>query len=130
MASASIAQVHRARLKPREGETEGERVVVKVQRPDIEERIRSDTDLLFYLARFLEGVIEETGVYTPTGIVTEFRQAMLTELDFNNEASNLEEFAKTHQDRPYVVDEVDVGGEDRAGWDREQREAKSDPEMP
>src|SRR5436853_2425277 len=83
MASASIAQVHRARLKPREGESEGERVVVKVQRPDIEERIRSDTDLLFYLARFLEGVIEETGVYTPTGIVTEFRQAMLTELDFN-----------------------------------------------
>ena len=35
----------------------------------IEEQIRSDTDLLSYLARFLEGVIEETGIYTPTGIV-------------------------------------------------------------
>ncbi|HZX96118.1 MAG TPA: AarF/UbiB family protein [Myxococcales bacterium] len=97
MASASIAQVHRARL------SSGEEVVVKVQRPGIEEQIRSDTDLLFYLARFLEGVIEETGIYTPTGIVTEFRSAMLLELDFENEARNIEEFAKSHAERPYVV---------------------------
>jgi ubiquinone biosynthesis protein len=78
-------------------------VVVKVQRPGIEEQIRSDTDLLFYLARFLEGVIEETGIYTPTGIVTEFRKAMLLELDFENEARNIEEFARNHEGRPYVV---------------------------
>ncbi|TMA09667.1 MAG: AarF/ABC1/UbiB kinase family protein [Deltaproteobacteria bacterium] len=97
MASASIAQVHRATL------ASGEEVVVKVQRPGIEEQIRSDTDLLFYLARFLEGVIEETGIYTPTGIVTEFRNAMLLELDFENEARNIEEFARNHADRPYVV---------------------------
>jgi ubiquinone biosynthesis protein len=97
MASASIAQVHRARLPS------GEDVVVKVQRPGIEEQIRSDTDLLFYLARFLEGVIEETGIYTPTGIVAEFRSATLLELDFENEASNIEAFARNHADRPYVV---------------------------
>ena len=97
LASASIAQVHRARLH------NGENVVVKVQRPDIEQQIRSDTDLLFYLARFLEGVIEETGIYTPTGIVSEFRQAMLVELDFENEANNIEEFAKTHEGRDFVV---------------------------
>jgi ubiquinone biosynthesis protein len=97
MASASIAQVHRARL------ASGEEVVVKVQRPRIEEQIRSDTDLLFYLARFLEGVIEETGIYTPTGIVTEFRAAMLLELDFENEARNIEEFAKNNASRKSVV---------------------------
>src|SRR4051812_9783803 len=97
LASASIAQVHRARL------SSGEEVVVKVQRPGIEEQIKSDTDLLFYLARFLEGVIEETGIYTPTGIVTEFRAAMMQELDFDNEARNIEEFAKSHAERPYVV---------------------------
>jgi ubiquinone biosynthesis protein len=97
MASASIAQVHRARL------ASGDDVVVKVQRPGIEEQIRSDTDLLFYLARFLEGVIEETGIYTPTGIVSEFRAAMLLELDFENEARNIEEFARSHAERPYVV---------------------------
>ena len=103
LASASIAQVHCARLKPAPGQAEGERVVVKVQRPGIEQQIRSDTDLLFYLARFLEGVIEETGIYTPTGIVTEFRNAMLTELDFENEARNIAEFARNHQGRPYVA---------------------------
>ncbi|MFL5390329.1 MAG: ABC1 kinase family protein [Myxococcales bacterium] len=94
LASASIAQVHRARLPT------GERVVVKVQRPGIEEQIRSDTDLLSYLARFLEGVIEETGIYTPTGIVDEFQKAMLLELDFDNEASNIEEFLKNREGRP------------------------------
>ena len=106
LASASIAQVHRARLLPIEGDppgTPGQSVVVKVQRPGIEESIRSDTDLLAYLARFLEGVIEETGIYTPTGIVSEFRAAMLTELDFLNEARNVEEFALAHKDRPEVA---------------------------
>ena len=97
LASASIAQVHRARL------ASGEDVVVKVQRPGIEERIRSDTDLLSVLARFLEGVIEETGIYTPSDIVSEFRAAMLVELDFENEAHNIDGFAKTHADRPAIV---------------------------
>src|SRR6266849_859975 len=77
--------------------------IAKVQRAGIEQQIRSDTDLLFYLARFLEGVIEETGVYTPTGIVSEFRQAMLVELDFENEARNIQEFAKTNEGREFVV---------------------------
>src|SRR5438067_2907145 len=97
LASASIAQVHRARL------ASGEEVVVKVQRPGIEAQIKSDTDLLSYVAAFLEGVIEETGIYTPTGIVTEFRNAMLLELDFDNEAHHIEEFAKNHAARSYVV---------------------------
>jgi ubiquinone biosynthesis protein len=97
MASASIAQVHRATLPS------GEEVVVKVQRPGIEEQIRSDTDLLSYLARFLEGVIEETGIYTPTGIVEEFRSAMLLELDFENEARNIGAFARKNEGRPAVV---------------------------
>jgi ubiquinone biosynthesis protein len=106
LATASIAQVHRARLLPGPGDppgTPGQAVVIKVQRPGIEEQIKSDTDLLSYLARFLEGVIEETGIYTPSGIVAEFREAMLTELDFENEARNIEEFTKSHANRPDVV---------------------------
>ena len=110
LASASIAQVHRARLLPPadalpgpDGKLpEGDLVVVKVQRPGIEEAIRADTDLLAYVARFLEGVIEETGIYTPTGIVAEFRLAMFTELDFSNEANNIDEFGENHTARPTV----------------------------
>ncbi len=48
LASASVAQVHTA------GITYGEKVIVKVLRPDIEERIRSDIGLLYELARFAE----------------------------------------------------------------------------
>jgi ubiquinone biosynthesis protein len=67
----------------------GDEVVVKVQRPEISERIDSDLTVLRSLARLLEAVIEETGVYTPTGIVDEFDKAIHEELDFINEASNI-----------------------------------------
>lgn len=97
LASASIAQVHRARTLA------GEEVVVKVQRPNIAERIASDLDLLYYAARMLEAVVEETGIYTPTGIVEEFDRAIREELDFLNEANNIREFHRNHQDRPYMV---------------------------
>jgi ubiquinone biosynthesis protein len=97
LASASIAQVHRARTM------EGEDVIVKVQRPGISERIRADLDLLYYLASFLERVVEETGIYTPKGIVEEFEKSLKSELDFLNEANNVRQFYKNHQDRPYVV---------------------------
>jgi ubiquinone biosynthesis protein len=97
LASASIAQVHRART------LQGEEVVVKVQRPGIETRIRADLDLLYYTARLLEAVVEETGVYTPVGIIEQFDAAIHEELDFLNEAGNLREFVRTSQGRDYLV---------------------------
>jgi len=101
LASASIAQVHKARTH------EGQDVVVKVQRPGIRERIRADLDLLYYAAKALEAVFEETGLYTPTGIIEEFDQAVHEELDFLNEARNLREFAQTHAKRPrWVIPKV------------------------
>jgi len=97
LASASIAQVHRAQL------LDGTEVVVKVQRPGIAERIHADVDLLYYAARTLEAVVEETGVYTPTGIVEEFEHAIREELDFLNEARNLKEFRERQKERPTLV---------------------------
>ncbi len=97
LASASIAQVHRARTKG------GDEVVVKVQRPDIERKIETDLDLLDYLARALEAVVEEVGVYTPSGIVEEFDRAIHEELDFENEAKNIREFAQKNEGRPAIV---------------------------
>lgn len=96
LAAASIAQVHRAVTLA------GDEVVVKVQRPEISERIESDLAVLRSLARLLEAVIEETGVYTPTGIVDEFDKAIHEELDFINEASNIRAFLANHEERPYM----------------------------
>jgi len=50
----------------------------------------------------LEAVVEETGIYTPTGIVEEFDKAIHEELDFLNEASNVRAFYRNHRDRPYL----------------------------
>jgi ubiquinone biosynthesis protein len=96
LAAASIAQVHRAVT------LEGEEVVVKVQRPGIAASIDSDLGVLRSLARLLEAVVEETGVYTPTGIVDEFDRAIHEELDFLNEADNVRAFLETHRERAYL----------------------------
>ncbi|HEY6001791.1 MAG TPA: AarF/ABC1/UbiB kinase family protein [Anaeromyxobacter sp.] len=97
LASASIAQVHLARTHG------GARVVVKVQRPDIRERIESDLTLLYYLAKLLEAVVEETGLYTPTGIIEEFDRTVHEELDFSNEARNAKEMGENAAGREFLV---------------------------
>ncbi len=97
LASASIAQVHLATTHG------GERVVVKVQRPDIKDRIESDLALLYYLAKLLEAVIEETGIYTPTGIIEEFDRTVHEELDFRNEARNATAMFEAAKERELLV---------------------------
>ena len=97
LASASIAQVHRARTR------EGDEVVVKVQRPSILSQIETDLDLLYYLARLLEAVVEEVGLYSPTGIVEEFDRAIHEELNFETEAQNLRTFGEINQSRSDLV---------------------------
>lgn len=92
VAAASMAQAHKAKTK------EGQDVIVKVQRPGITEQLRADLSVLHYLARALEAVIEEVGVYTPTGIIEEFDKAVHEELDFLNEAANIRAFYKNHLD--------------------------------
>ena len=96
LAAASIAQVHRARTRT------GEAVVVKVQRPGIAGQIASDLQVLHALARLLEAVVEETGIYSPVGIVEEFDRAIHEELDFVHEADNVRAFQATHADRPAI----------------------------
>jgi ubiquinone biosynthesis protein len=96
LAAASIAQVHRAVT------LQGVEVAVKVQRPGIGEQIRSDLGVLRTLARLLEATVEETGIYSPSGIVEEFDRAIHEELDFLNEASNTRAFFENHRERPYL----------------------------
>lgn len=84
LATASIGQTHRAITR------DGEDVVVKVQRPGIEETMRGDLSLLFMLAKALEVGIEEMRLLAPSEIVVEFERALLRELDFTEELENLE----------------------------------------
>jgi ubiquinone biosynthesis protein len=97
LASASIAQVHRAVTHS------GEEVVVKVQRPNIRQQIESDLQLLDYLAKLLEAVIEETKLYTPSGVIEEFDRTIHEELDFNNEARNARAMADASAGRAFLV---------------------------
>lgn len=103
--AASIGQVHMAKT------LDGREVVVKVQRPGIESKIRSDLDILYSLAKVLEVTIEEVELYSPTGIIREFSSALLAELDFLNEAKNMKEFGHNFEevaevDVPTVLDEL------------------------
>jgi len=87
-ASASIGQVHRAKL------SSGQSVVVKVQHGGIEEKIRPDLDLLMALAQLFEKHVPAAGAYRPIATVTEFRRTLLHELDFSAERRNIEEFTR------------------------------------
>ena len=89
-----IAQVHRAvTLGGRRGGGEG--AAAGHRRAQID----SDLGVLRSLARLLEAVVEETGIYTPTGIVDEFDRAIHEELDFVHEAANIRAFLENHRDR-------------------------------
>ena len=88
LATASIAQTHRART------WDGDRTVVKVQRPGIEAVIRSDLNLLQLAAQVLEASIDEMQLLGIVSIVGEFEQGLLQELDFHQELSNLLEIQR------------------------------------
>jgi ubiquinone biosynthesis protein len=101
LASASIGQVHRARLKT------GEPVVVKVQHADIERKVRVDLDILTALAQIAERHPEFEN-YRPTAIAREFQRVFERELDFSRERWNMEQFIRNfagdntvHIPRPY-----------------------------
>jgi len=90
LASASIAQVHVARLH--EADAFDGDVVIKVQRPNLLSRIDSDLNILDFLARRAAQMIPELQLMDPVGIVHEFEKAIRKELDFTNERHNIGRF--------------------------------------
>jgi ubiquinone biosynthesis protein len=88
LASASIAQVHLARLQS------GGQVVVKVQHAGIVNKIMPDLDILAGLAELAEKHSSQIRPYQPAALVRQFRRTLLRELDFTFERRHLEEFAK------------------------------------
>ena len=87
VASASIGQVHRARLKS------GAEVAVKVQHPAIAQRMRVDLEILTGLAQLAER-LPELHPYRPTQIVAEFGRMLRRELDFTCERRHLDHFLR------------------------------------
>lgn len=96
LASASIAQVHRARL------ASGQWVVVKVQHKGIEAKVRTDLDILVGLAELAEEHIAELKKYRPRAAAAEFQRTLLRELDFGREERNLQQFAANFAADPTV----------------------------
>jgi ubiquinone biosynthesis protein len=88
LASASIGQVHKAVLK------NGCPVVVKVQHPGIEDRIRNDLEILGTLAELAERYSRQMRQYRPVETAAEFRRSLLRELDFRGEQRSLERFRR------------------------------------
>ncbi len=82
LASASIAQVHTARLK------DGSKVVVKVLRPNIEPVIRRDVGLLKIIAGLAERYWSEGHRLHPVQVVKDYEKTILDELDMQREAAN------------------------------------------
>jgi ubiquinone biosynthesis protein len=91
IASASIGQVHKARLKT------GQRVVVKVQHAGIKPKVNEDLEVLAGLAQLAEQ-FPEFKPYRPVATLAEMGRTLRRELDFGREERNLQQFAELFKD--------------------------------
>ncbi len=87
LASASIGQVHHARLH------NGDEVAVKVARPGIEDVVEVDLEIMLHLATLAERHVEELSLHRPVRIVEEFARTIEKEMDYTIEASSMERVA-------------------------------------
>ena len=96
-ASASIAQVHKAVTK------NGKTVVVKVQRPNIEERIRQDLQIMHYIAELAQKHNHAWEELKLPEIVEEFERSIVKELNFELEGKNIMRFTEMYIDDAKIV---------------------------
>lgn len=86
LASASIAQVHAAKL------VTGENVVIKVQKPGVETILYTDLNVLHWAAKLLEKAVPKVKFASLADIIDEIKTRMVREVDFIEEAQNLDDF--------------------------------------
>jgi ubiquinone biosynthesis protein len=92
LASASIAQVHTARLK------DGTDVVIKVLRPNIRQQITRDVNLLHTVAALAERYWQHGKRLRPCEVITEFEKILYDELDLLREAANASQLKRNFSD--------------------------------
>ncbi|MCC6373210.1 MAG: AarF/ABC1/UbiB kinase family protein, partial [Moraxellaceae bacterium] len=85
LASASIAQVHAATL------VTGESVVVKVQKPDVENILLTDLNFIYWATRIFERIFPKIKFASLSAIVSEIQACMMEEVDFYKEADNIKQ---------------------------------------
>ncbi|MGF9712066.1 2-polyprenylphenol 6-hydroxylase [Paenibacillus naphthalenovorans] len=96
LAAASIGQVHQAVLRS------GEKVAVKVQRPNIASVIETDLEILQDLAALAEHRLEWAARYQIRNMVDEFSKSLRAELDYTMESRNAEKIAKQFGNDPAI----------------------------
>jgi ubiquinone biosynthesis protein len=96
IAAASLAQVYNATL------FSGEQVVVKVQRPGIEEVINTDLDIMFDLAKTVQEHTEAGYRHDVADLAQEFAWGLRGELDFRREGRSADQFRENFKDEQYL----------------------------
>jgi ubiquinone biosynthesis protein len=96
IASASIAQVHKAKLNS------GEIVAVKVLHPGVTAKIESDIEILKSISRLMETHIPESRPYQPVELIKEFEKSIKKEINLVLEGQNIDTFRNFLQDDPSV----------------------------
>ncbi|KAK8925629.1 hypothetical protein KSP39_PZI018608 [Platanthera zijinensis] len=89
IASASIAQVHGARLRNSQ-----EEVVIKVLKPSVEDTLVADLNFIYIAARIFEFLSPGLQRTSLVGVVKDIKASMLEEVDFRKEAVNIESFRR------------------------------------
>jgi ubiquinone biosynthesis protein len=112
VAAASIAQVHKAKVRDADGERD---VAVKILRPGVERRFRRDLEDMFFAARLATRLLPDMKRLKPVGIVEQLARSVRMEMDFRLEAAAAAEFAESlERDPDFRAPKVD--------WDRTTRE--------
>ncbi|SDL61221.1 ABC1 kinase family protein [Microbacterium azadirachtae] len=103
LAAASLGQAHRARLSAQDAADTGfSEVVVKVQRPGIDQVVATDLAALRRVAGWLRRIRFVADRVNAPALVEEFAQTSLEEIDYIHEASAAERFAEAFRDDPRV----------------------------
>lgn len=103
IASASIGQVYTGRMKS------GKEVIIKIRRPNIDQKIKLDLYLMRYVAKKLAREYPEMAAINIVGVVDEFGESIFRELNYYDEATNLLRFREMFRDNPRVyIPHVDM----------------------
>ncbi|HYB00272.1 MAG TPA: AarF/ABC1/UbiB kinase family protein [Ktedonobacteraceae bacterium] len=96
-AAASLGQVHKATLS-----STGAEVAVKVQRPHIDQLVRSDLNSLKFVIRVITRFMDTGNFIDLKGVYREFERTVYEEIDFVSEAANCKRFKEMFQDDPSI----------------------------